>query len=83
MSAPYLRAIQCNGHGAACMCKCGMLIHSPCRLGSAATVLAAEIPGGDGVFTEWALELSKAAHLLYAVMSHSSIVGARLGSTPN
>jgi len=54
-----------------------MVIHCPCRLGTAATILTAEIPSGDGVFTEWAFELSKAVQLFYYVMSHSSIVGAR------
>ena len=53
------------------MCKRGMLVHRSSRLGAAATVLAAEIPCGDGVFTEWAFEHGKAAHLFYDVMSHS------------
>jgi hypothetical protein len=77
MSAPHLRTIRCNGYGAARMCKCGMLIHSPGCLGTAATILTAEIPGGNRVFAEWTLELSKALHLFFDVMSHSSIVGAR------
>jgi hypothetical protein len=53
------------------MRKRGMLIHCPSCLRTAATVQTAEIPGCDGVFTERALELSKAAHLLYDVMSHN------------
>jgi hypothetical protein len=49
----------------------GMLVHCPSRLGAAATVLAAEIPCGDGVFTEWALERGKTVHHFDRVMSHS------------
>jgi hypothetical protein len=34
----------------------GVLVHCPCRLGAAVSVLAAEVPCGHGVFTKWALE---------------------------
>jgi hypothetical protein len=61
----------------------GVLVHCPSRLGAAATVLAVELPCGDGVFAEWALENGKAIHHFDAVMSHSSIVGLSLGTTPN
>ena len=71
------------------MCHRGVLVHCPSRLGAAATVLAAKLPCGDGVFTKWALELGEAVHHFDGVMSHSFIVGAHLwydsefGMTPN
>ncbi len=48
-----------------------MLVHCPSCLGAAATILTAEIPRVDRVFTEWAFKHGKAAHLFYDVMSHS------------
>jgi hypothetical protein len=45
--------------------------------------LAAELPCGDGVFTEWALERGEAVHHFDGVMSHSFIVVAYPGMTPN
>jgi hypothetical protein len=53
------------------MCERRMLIHSPSCLGATATVLTAEIPGGDGMFTERAVELGEAVHHFDRVMSHS------------
>ena len=48
-----------------------MLVHCPCGLGPAATVLTAKLPRGDGVFTEWALEHGKTVNHFDGVMSHS------------
>ncbi len=48
----------------------GVLVHCPCRLSAAVSVLAAEIPRGDGVFTKRALEHRKTVHRLDGVMSH-------------
>jgi protein-tyrosine phosphatase len=53
------------------MCGRGMLVHCPGGLGPAVTVLAAEIPCGNGVFTDWALEGAEAVHHFDRVMSHS------------
>jgi len=53
------------------VCHRGVLVHCPSRLGAAATVLAAKLPCGDGVFTKWALELGEAVHHFDGVMSHS------------
>src|SRR5580704_11030239 len=52
------------------MCVSGVLVHCPGRLGAAVSVLAAEIPCGDGVSAEWALESGKPVHHLDRVMSH-------------
>jgi hypothetical protein len=49
----------------------GVLVHCPCCLSTAATVQTAELPGGNGVFAEWALEHRKAVHHLDGVMSHN------------
>ena len=48
-----------------------MLIHCLGRLGAAAAVLAAELPCGDGVFAQKALERAKAVHHFDGVMSHN------------
>ena len=53
------------------MCSRGVLVHCPSGLGTAVAVLAAEIPRGDGVFAERAVEHGKAVHLLDGVMPHS------------
>ena len=53
------------------MCGGGVLVHCPCRLSAAVSVLAPELPCGDGVFTKWALERGKAVHHFDGVMSHS------------
>jgi hypothetical protein len=44
------------------MCSRSVLVHCPSRLGAAFSVEAVELPCGDGVFTEWALERAKAVH---------------------
>jgi hypothetical protein len=49
-----------------------MRVHCPSRLSTAATVLSAEIPCGDGVFAEWALKRGQAVNHFDVVMSHSS-----------
>ena len=38
------------------MCSRGVLVHYLSRLSTTTAVLAAEIPCGNGVFTEWAFE---------------------------
>ena len=53
------------------MCCGGVLVHCPCRLGAAVSVLAPEVPCGDGVFAMWALKRGKAVHHFDGVMSHS------------
>ena|ERR1700681_3132847 len=53
------------------MCSRGVLVHCPSRLGAAVSVEAVELPCGDRVFTEWALERAKAVHHFDGVMSHS------------
>jgi hypothetical protein len=53
------------------MCSRGVRVHCPSRLGAAAAVLAAELPCGDGVFTKWTLERTKAIHHFDGVISHS------------
>jgi len=40
----------------------GVLVHCPGRLSTAVSVLAAEIPCGDGVLTKRAPEHGKAVH---------------------
>jgi hypothetical protein len=61
----------------------GMLVHSPSCLGAAAAVLAAKLLCSDGVFTKGALERGKSVHRFDGVMSHSLIVVAYPGMTPN
>lgn len=53
------------------MCGRGVLIHRLCCLGAAVAVMAAEIPCGDGVFAQWALERAKAGHHCDCVISHN------------
>ena len=53
------------------MCSRGVLVHYFSRLGATTAVLAAEVPRGDGVSTQWTLERAKAAHHFDGVMSHS------------
>jgi hypothetical protein len=53
------------------MCSRGVLVHCPSRLGAAVAVEAVEVPCGDGVLTEWALERAKAVHHFDGVISHS------------
>jgi hypothetical protein len=53
------------------MCSRSVLVHCPSRLCAAFSVEAVELPCGDGVFTEWALERAKAGHHFDGVMSHS------------
>jgi hypothetical protein len=65
------------------MCSRGVIVHYSSRLGAAVAVLSAELPRGDGVFTEWTLELAKAVHHFDGVMSHSSSVVAYSGMTSN
>jgi hypothetical protein len=48
----------------------GVLVHCPGRLRAAVSVFAAELPRGDGVFTERALEQRKTVHHFDGVMSH-------------
>ena len=70
------------------MCSRGMLVHCSSCLSAAATVLAAKIPCGDGVFTTLALERAKAVHHFDGVMSHSincspsSLYDPELKTTP-
>jgi|ERR1700722_7406265 hypothetical protein len=64
------------------MCGRSVLVHRPCRLGAAVAILTAELPGGDQVLTEWALECRKTIHHLDGVMSHifnCSLVGGSRG----
>jgi hypothetical protein len=53
------------------MCSRGVVIHYFSRLSATTAVLAAEVPRGDGVSTQWAPERTKAAHHFDGVMSHS------------
>jgi hypothetical protein len=53
------------------MCSRGVLVHCPSRLGAAVAVEAIELPCGDGVFTEGALERAKAVHHFDGAISHS------------
>jgi hypothetical protein len=53
------------------MCSRGVLVHYLSRLGATTAVLAVEVPRGDGVSTQWALERVKTLHHLNGVMSHS------------
>jgi hypothetical protein len=53
------------------MCSRGVLGHRPGRLGAAVAVLAAELPCGNGVLTQRALERAKAVHHRDGVISHS------------
>jgi|HubBroStandDraft_6_1064221.scaffolds.fasta_scaffold3477971_1 hypothetical protein len=49
----------------------GVLVHYFSRLGATTAVLAAELPRGDAVSTQWALERAKTLHKGDGVMSHS------------
>jgi hypothetical protein len=79
-SLPHLRITRWvwGGHMHTCV-----LVHSLRRLGTAVAVLAAELACGDGVSTKGALERAKAFLHFDCVMSHTSIVGAYPGTTPN
>jgi len=82
VGVPRLGIEREHGCGAA-VCRGCVLIHHSGRLGAAAAVLAAELLGGDGVFTKGALESGESAHRLDGVMSHSFIVVAYSGMAPN
>jgi|HubBroStandDraft_3_1064219.scaffolds.fasta_scaffold76644_1 hypothetical protein len=70
MGVPHLRIMRRNGHGASMLCR-GVLVHCPSRLGAAVTVLAAELPCCDAMFTNWTLERAKTVHHFDGVISHS------------
>jgi hypothetical protein len=53
------------------MCRRGMLVHCPSRLGAAVALQAAELLCGDGVFTNRTLEHAKAFRQCDGVVSHS------------
>jgi hypothetical protein len=53
------------------MCRRGVLVHCPSRLGAAVAILVAELLCSDGVFTKWTRERAKAVYHLDGVMSHS------------
>jgi hypothetical protein len=55
------------------VCSRSVLVHRPSRLGAAVTVLAIELLGGDGMFTDRTLECAKTVHECDGVMSHSYI----------
>src|SRR5450755_2882413 len=61
-----------HGFGAA-MCGRRVLVHCPSCLRAAVSVLAAEIPCGDGVFAKRARKRAKAVHHFDGVMSHNVI----------
>jgi hypothetical protein len=82
IGVPHQRTQREHGCGAA-MGSGGVLVHRSGCLGAATAVLAAEFLGGDGVFTEGALERGKTVHRLDGVMSHSFIVVAYPWMTPN
>ena len=48
-----------------------MLVHCPGRLGAAIAIVAAELLGGDGVFTKEAPKRSNVARSIDRVISHS------------
>jgi hypothetical protein len=52
------------------MCSRGVLVHYFSRLGATTAVQAAELPRGDGVPTQYALERAETLHHCDAVMSH-------------
>jgi hypothetical protein len=54
-----------------------VLVHCGCRLGAAVAVGVVEIPGGDGVLTESALEGYAAIRPIRGVVAHSFIVVPR------
>jgi hypothetical protein len=58
------------------MCSRGVIVHCPSRLGTVVRLLGAELPRGDGVFTEWTLKRAKAVHHFDGVMSHNSSVAS-------
>jgi hypothetical protein len=70
MAVPHLRIMRRNGHGAS-MLRRSVLVHCPSRLGATVTVLAAELPCGDRMFTNWTLESAKTVHHFDGVISHS------------
>jgi hypothetical protein len=70
MRLPHLRVTRRHGNGAA-MCSRGVIVHGLSRLGTAVAVLAAKLSCCHGVFTEWALKLTKAVHHFDGIMSHS------------
>jgi len=70
MGVPHLRMMRRDGHGASMLCR-GVLVHCPSRLGATVTVLAAELPCCDGMFTNWTIELAKPVHHFDGVISHS------------
>jgi hypothetical protein len=70
MGVPHLRIMRRDGHGASMLCR-GVLVHCPSRLGATVTVLAAELPCGDGMFTKRTLERAKTVHHFDGVISHS------------
>ena len=58
------------------MCSRGVLVHYLSRLGATTAVLAAELPRGDGVSKQGALERVESLHHCDGVISHSSRVVA-------
>jgi len=70
LDAPHRRIRLIKGYVAA-MYSRSVFVHRLCRLSPAVSVLAAEIPSGDGVFTKWTRERRKAVHHFDAVMSHT------------
>lgn len=66
---PHRHVGRIQGYGAA-MYSLGVVVHYACRLSAAVSVLAAEVPRGDGVFTKRALEHGKTVHRFDGVMSH-------------
>jgi hypothetical protein len=48
-----------------------VLVHCPGRLGAAAAVTLVKLPCRDGMFTQWALERTKAVHAFDRVISHN------------
>jgi hypothetical protein len=70
LDAPH-RRIRLIKRYVAAMYSRGVLVHRLCRLSAAISILAGEIPSGDGVFTKWTSERRKTVHHFDAVMSHS------------
>jgi hypothetical protein len=70
MGMPHRRIRRGEGWVAA-MSSRGVLVHCPGGLSAAVSVLAAEIPCGDGMFTKRALEHRKTVHRFDGVMSHA------------
>jgi len=70
-SAPGLRTMRRQGSGA--VRSRSVLVHCPSRLGAAVTVLAMELLGGDGMFTNRTFERAKTVHSCDGVMPHSYV----------